>query len=184
MPLTLASVVVDAADVETEGAFWHRLLGGSLTRTPAHHFVQAPGLPVVVVQSAPGHTSPDWPDGVPQQIHLDFAVEDLAAADHAATAAGATRLRPAEGVPRKAAPAAGCTPAPRATPSACARSETVTRPRSPSPSPRPRTSATGSSSGSVPRACRRSAVPRDRISGFCQGHPCCRAGAAAGTMDA
>ncbi|WP_330439037.1 VOC family protein [Streptomyces griseoaurantiacus] len=99
MPLTLASVVVDAADVETEGSFWHRLLGGSLTRTPAHHFVQAPGLPVVVVQSAPGHTSPDWPDGVPQQIHLDFAVEDLAAADHAATAAGATRLRPAEGVP-------------------------------------------------------------------------------------
>lgn len=46
--------------------------------------------------SAPGHTAPGWPDGAPQQTHLDFAVEDLAAADRAATDAGATRLRPTE----------------------------------------------------------------------------------------
>ncbi|WP_236669623.1 hypothetical protein [Streptomyces antimycoticus] len=34
MPVTLTSVIIDAGDVETEGAFWHRLLGGSITRTP------------------------------------------------------------------------------------------------------------------------------------------------------
>ncbi|MFE5211981.1 VOC family protein [Streptomyces sp. NPDC056600] len=94
MPLTLASVIIDAADLETEGAFWHRLLGGPITTTPTHRFVQAPGLPVVVVQSAPGHTAPGWPDGASQQMHLDFVVEDLAAADRKATDAGATRLRP------------------------------------------------------------------------------------------
>lgn len=96
MPLTLTSVIIDAADIETEGTFWHRLLGGSTTTTPTHHFIQAPGLPVIVIQSAPGHTAPDWPDGAPQQMHLDFAVEDLATADRAATGAGATRLRPTE----------------------------------------------------------------------------------------
>ncbi|WP_220126569.1 hypothetical protein [Actinomadura madurae] len=52
-------MVIDAANVEAERAFWHRLLGGSIHRTPTHHFIQAPGLPVVVVQSAAGHVAPN-----------------------------------------------------------------------------------------------------------------------------
>ncbi|WP_109031324.1 VOC family protein [Streptomyces rubrogriseus] len=96
MPITLTSVIIDAADIEKESSFWHRLLGGSLTPTPTHHFVQAPGLPVIVVQSAPGHTPPNWPDGTSQQMHLDFGVDDLTTADRTATDAGATRLRPAD----------------------------------------------------------------------------------------
>ncbi|MGI5321010.1 VOC family protein [Actinomadura nitritigenes] len=98
MPLTLSSVIIDAAEVEAESAFWHRLLGGSITRTPTHHFIQAPGLPVLVVQSAPGHVAPNWPDGTSQQMHLDFGTDDLAAADRTATEAGATRLRPTDDV--------------------------------------------------------------------------------------
>ncbi|MFF2732482.1 VOC family protein [Streptomyces sp. NPDC058008] len=96
MPITLASVIIDAADVETESSFWHQLLGGSLARTPTHHFVQAPGLPVIVIQSAPGHIAPNWPDGTPQQMHLDFNVGDLATADRTAVEAGADRLRPTD----------------------------------------------------------------------------------------
>ncbi|MET9750139.1 MULTISPECIES: VOC family protein [Streptomyces] len=96
MSITLSSVIIDAAEIETESVFWHRLLGGSIHRTPTHHFVQAPGLPVLVVQSAPGHVAPSWPDGTSQQMHLDFGVEDLATADRTATDAGATRLRPTE----------------------------------------------------------------------------------------
>ncbi|MEW2548865.1 VOC family protein [Streptomyces sp. NPDC047002] len=98
MDITLSSVIIDAAGPEPESAFWHRLLGGSLTRTPTHHFVQAPGFPVLVVQSAPAQVAPDWPDGAPQQMHLDLAVSDLAAADRVATAAGAARLRPTDDV--------------------------------------------------------------------------------------
>ncbi|MFB6678302.1 VOC family protein [Streptomyces sp. NPDC056390] len=94
MPITLTSVIIDAADIDTESSFWHRLLGGSLTPTPTHHFIQALGLPVIVVQSVPGHIAPDWPDGTSQQMHLDFGVDDLATADRKATEAGATRLRP------------------------------------------------------------------------------------------
>ncbi|WP_369217498.1 VOC family protein [Streptomyces flavofungini] len=99
MPLTLVSVIIDAADLETESAFWHRLLTGSITRTPTHHFIQAPGLPVIVVQSAPGHVAPHWPDGTSQQIHLDFGVEDLSTADRTALESGATRLRPSDDIP-------------------------------------------------------------------------------------
>ncbi|MGW6273946.1 VOC family protein [Streptomyces sp. NPDC055060] len=96
MPITLTSVIIDAADIEKESVFWRRLLGGSLTSTPSHHFVQTPGLPVIVVQHAPGHTAPNWPDGTSQQMHLDFGVDDLATADCTAIDAGATRLRPTE----------------------------------------------------------------------------------------
>ncbi|MET9354681.1 VOC family protein [Streptomyces sp. NPDC006617] len=96
MSITLTSVIIDAAGMETEGAFWHRLLGGSVHRTPTHHFIQAPGLPVVVVQSAPGHVPPSRPDGTSQQLHLDFGVEDLASADRTVAEAGGTRLRPTE----------------------------------------------------------------------------------------
>jgi hypothetical protein len=94
MPITLTSVVIDAAEIGAESAFWHRLLGGSIHRTPTHHIIQAAGLPVIVVQSAPEHVAPNWPDGTSQQMHLDFGVEDLATADRTATDAGATRLRP------------------------------------------------------------------------------------------
>jgi hypothetical protein len=96
MSITLSSVIIDAADIEAESAFWRRLLGGSIHRTPTHHFIQAPGLPVIVVQSAPEHVPPSWPGGTSQQMHLDFGVEDLATADRAATDAGATRLRPTD----------------------------------------------------------------------------------------
>ena len=100
MTLTLSSVIIDAAEPGPESAFWHGLLGGSLTRTPTHHFLQAPGLPVLVIQSAPGHTTPTWPeDGTPQQLHLDFAVDDLASADRLALESGARRLRPTGDVP-------------------------------------------------------------------------------------
>ncbi|MBU6532938.1 VOC family protein [Streptomyces sp. NPDC057245] len=98
MSITLSSVIIDAGEIEAESAFWHRLLGGSVHRTPTHHFIQAPGLPVVVVQSAPEHVAPSWPDGASQQMHLDFGVEDLVTADRTATEAGATRLRPTEGI--------------------------------------------------------------------------------------
>ncbi|MGW6357813.1 VOC family protein [Streptomyces sp. NPDC055092] len=94
MPMTLSSVIIDAAEIEPESAFWYQLLGGSIHRTPSHHFIQAPGLPVIVIQSAPGNIAPNWPDGSPQQMHLDFAVDDLMSADRAATDAGASRLRP------------------------------------------------------------------------------------------
>ncbi|MEU1434262.1 VOC family protein [Streptomyces sp. NPDC005786] len=98
MKFSLTSLIVDTADLESESSFWHRLLGGSVTRTPTHHFLQTDGLPVLVVQYAPEHASPRWPDGISQQMHVDLATDDVGAADKRVLEAGGRRLRPTDDV--------------------------------------------------------------------------------------
>ncbi|WP_326686241.1 MULTISPECIES: VOC family protein [unclassified Streptomyces] len=98
MNFSLMSLIVDAADLESESSFWHRLLGGSITRTAAHHFLRADGLPVIVIQHAPGHAPPQWPDGTPQQLHFDLATDDMAVADERVLDGGGRRLRPTDDV--------------------------------------------------------------------------------------
>ncbi|MFF6960192.1 VOC family protein [Streptomyces sp. NPDC008317] len=94
MTFSLTSLIVDAADPESEGAFWHRLLGGSVTRTATHHFLRSDGFPVLVVQRVPRHVMPRWPDGTSQQMHFDLATDDMESADTRVLAAGGRRLRP------------------------------------------------------------------------------------------
>ncbi|MEV4469098.1 VOC family protein [Nonomuraea sp. NPDC049504] len=90
MPFTLASIIIDTADLEGESTFWHHLLGGTLTRTPTHHFLQAEGFPVIVLQLAPDHVPPTWPTPeIPQQLHLDLRTDDLAGVTQRALDAGA-----------------------------------------------------------------------------------------------
>jgi hypothetical protein len=48
------------------------------------------------VQLAPGHQRPDWPDGQPQQVHLDLLVADLATAHDEVVALGAEVLQLAD----------------------------------------------------------------------------------------
>jgi predicted enzyme related to lactoylglutathione lyase len=48
------------------------------------------------VQHAPNHVAPEWPDGTPQQIHLDLWVDDLEAAREEAISLGARLLKPAD----------------------------------------------------------------------------------------
>lgn len=128
MPFTLTSVIIDAADIETEGAFWHRLLGGSTTTTPTHHFIQAPDLPVIVIQSAPDHTAPDWPNGTPSRCTSTSPSKTsqppTAPLPTPAPRACAPQRRPPP------TPAAASTPAPPDIPSASARPETAIAQRS------------------------------------------------------
>ena len=50
-----------------------------------------------VVQLAPNHVPPDWPDGTPhQQVHLDLWVEDFPSAHDRVMALGAIVLKAAE----------------------------------------------------------------------------------------
>lgn len=92
MAITLAAVVLDAAELEAESRFWHHLLGGSLERKERHHILRVHGSPVLAIQLAPGHVPPQWPTGQPQQIHIDLAVDDITAAHHRAVEAGARLL--------------------------------------------------------------------------------------------
>ncbi len=88
-------VVLDAADVTAESHSWAGLLGGSVDVDDGWHMVIVDGAPRVGVQLAPDHVAPDWPDGAPQQIHLDLWVEDFDEAHAEVMALGAKVLKPA-----------------------------------------------------------------------------------------
>ncbi|MEU6207735.1 VOC family protein [Micromonospora musae] len=94
MKINLSALIVDAADLDRESAFWHRLLGGSITTTGTHHFLRIDDFPVIVIQLAPDHVRPRWPDGGSQQMHVDLTTDDIATADERVLGAGGRRLRP------------------------------------------------------------------------------------------
>jgi predicted enzyme related to lactoylglutathione lyase len=91
-------VAFDAADIETESAFWAGVLDGEVHRDDNWHMVTVDGAPRVGVQRVPGHVAPDWPNGSPpQQVHLDLWVDDFPAAHERVMQLGARVLREREG---------------------------------------------------------------------------------------
>ncbi|MGI9667753.1 MAG: VOC family protein [Acidimicrobiia bacterium] len=88
-------VVFDAADVEAESAFWASMFDGIvIDDDPQFHVViDGDGEWLVGVQHAPDHVPPDWPDGEPQQVHVDFHVTDAPAAHQRAMDLGARLLQ-------------------------------------------------------------------------------------------
>ena len=90
-------VVLDAADLHAESAFWAGMLDGRVFEDEHwHSVVDAAGAWRIGVQLAPDHVPPQWPPaphGVPQQVHLDLHVEDFPAAHERATALGARLLQ-------------------------------------------------------------------------------------------
>ena len=97
MDLIRHVVVFDAADVEAVSAFWAMMLDGVVVDDdPNFHCVlDVDGNWVIGVQRAPDHTPPVWPDGEPQQVHVDFHVTDPSAAHDRALALGAELLQEA-----------------------------------------------------------------------------------------
>ncbi len=90
-------VVFDAADLDAESAFWAGVLGGRVVAEDTwHSVVDADGVWRLGIQLAPNHLQPDWPDGAPQQVHLDLHVDDPAAAHDEVIALGARLLRAAD----------------------------------------------------------------------------------------
>ena len=90
-------VVFDAADVPAVSAFWGTILDGRvIDDDPQFHCViDRDGNWVIGVQHAPDHVPPDWPDGNPQQVHLDLHAENPEAGHRQALAAGARVLQDA-----------------------------------------------------------------------------------------
>lgn len=89
-------VVFDAADLNEESSFWARLLGGTVDADDDWHTIRVDGEARLAVQLAPGHVAPEWPDGGPQQIHLDLYVDDVKAAHDEAMSLGARLLKSAD----------------------------------------------------------------------------------------
>ncbi len=95
-------VVFDAADLAAESRFWAGVLGGRVDAEDDWHMVVVDGEHRVGVQLAPNHVPPEWPDGTPQQIHLDLWVDDISAAHDHVMSLGAKLLKPAEEAPTEA----------------------------------------------------------------------------------
>lgn len=96
MKISRTIVVLDAADLDAASSFWARLLGGTVEAEDDWHTISVDGEPRMAIQLAPDHVPPDWPDGAPQQIHLDLFVDDIVAAHEGALGAGARLLKAAD----------------------------------------------------------------------------------------
>jgi len=81
----LECVVLDCPDPAELAAFYHALLGGTVDRPdprwslhPDWSTLHTPSGLVLCFQRVPDHRPPTWPDPErPQQLHLDFGVDDL-----------------------------------------------------------------------------------------------------------
>jgi predicted enzyme related to lactoylglutathione lyase len=98
MKITRQIVVLDAADLAAESAFWAGLLGGTVDADDDWHSIIVDGEWRLAVQLAPDHVPPDWPDGAPQQIHLDLYGDDVEAAHAEAVSLGARLLKSADDI--------------------------------------------------------------------------------------
>jgi catechol 2,3-dioxygenase-like lactoylglutathione lyase family enzyme len=88
-------VVLDCQDPASLAAFYSALLGLPVTY-PSEDWVVVAASDTssgLAFQLAPDTKPPTWPDpAVPQQLHLDIMVEDVAAAGAHVLALGAVRL--------------------------------------------------------------------------------------------
>ncbi|MER7283431.1 VOC family protein [Dactylosporangium sp. NPDC000244] len=88
-------LILDCPDPAAEARFWSAVLGDPITHDDGDFVVVSPDTATsgLAFQRAPDHRRPTWPDpAVPQQMHLDVMVDDLAGAAAAVVALGATRL--------------------------------------------------------------------------------------------
>jgi predicted enzyme related to lactoylglutathione lyase len=85
----LRSLVFDCPDPPSLARFYGDLLGGTVHADPDWSEVRFEGdVPKLAFQRADDYVAPQWPDGRPQQFHLDVTVADLAAASRRAVALG------------------------------------------------------------------------------------------------
>ena len=94
VPVRFDVVALDTPDPPRLSAFYCALLGWTVERADEDWITISGGSGArLAFQLAPDHVPTTWPDpAVPQQVHLDLAVDDLAAASAYAESLGARRL--------------------------------------------------------------------------------------------
>lgn len=93
MPIAkYALVALDCPDPLALAEFYMQIVGGEIVRTD-HDWVRVrpESGSDIAFQLAPDHVPPGWPEGGPQQAHLDFDVTDLDEGEAAVLAIGATK---------------------------------------------------------------------------------------------
>lgn len=91
------TVVLDCPDPMALAQFYAGLLGQDVSDggDESWQSLSGDGSGVsLAFQRATNYVAPRWPDGPPQQLHLDLTVDDLIAAHDRAVALGGTALSP------------------------------------------------------------------------------------------
>lgn len=91
------TVVLDCPDPRALAEFYAALLGQEIADDgdDSWQSLSGDGSGVTLAfQLASNYLAPKWPDGPPQQLHLDLTVEDFVTAHEGALALGATALSP------------------------------------------------------------------------------------------
>lgn len=127
MNFNLTALIVDSADLESESAFWHHLLDGSLTKTPTHHFLHVDGLPFISSRTRPSTYPRSGPTGMRSRCTSTSppTIQPLRTNVYSPRAAGV--CVPPTIFPPPAHQARGYTPARPGTPSASGRPDRTHR---------------------------------------------------------
>lgn len=91
------TVVIDCPDPRALAEFYAGLLGQEIADdgNDSWQSLRGDGSGVTLAfQLATDYVAPRWPDGQPQQLHLDLTVADFVTAHSRALALGATALSP------------------------------------------------------------------------------------------
>jgi catechol 2,3-dioxygenase-like lactoylglutathione lyase family enzyme len=97
----LGCVVLDCPDPRALAEFYRGVLGGEVSADgddPDWVDLAVDGRPLAF-QRARNHRPPSWPDGPPQQLHLDLTVTEYAGPHALVTSLGATPLDPVDPPP-------------------------------------------------------------------------------------
>ena len=90
-------VVFDCPDPPSLAEFYSQLMGWTVLQKDADWFSIGPdpdSRPRLAFQLAPAYKAPVWPDpGSSMQMHIDFQVENLDAAEQRALQLGATKFQ-------------------------------------------------------------------------------------------
>lgn len=87
-------VALDCPDPAALAAFYQSICGGRIKQETASHDwvrLEVPGGSDIGFQLDPDYRAPDWPDGLPQQAHLDLDVPDLDEGERQVLALGAVK---------------------------------------------------------------------------------------------
>ena len=91
---TFSLVALDCRDPAALADFYRSIVGGEIKAATASDEwirLQVPGASDIGFQLDPDHQAPGWPDGPPQQAHLDFDVDDLDVGERRVLELGATK---------------------------------------------------------------------------------------------
>lgn len=93
MPIAEYSLVaLDCPDPTALAGFYRSIVGGEITKTyDVWVELRTANGATIAFQRAPELVVPPWPDGGPQQAHLDFDVPDLDEGERAVIAVGARK---------------------------------------------------------------------------------------------